>query len=95
MPARRRSRNMIVAPSATAVPSTPPADPRLDDLLLPASGPNAVPPEKMTPRERVNEIVGILARGLLRKMAGIPPPARPSPDGAATAGEAPPHGWVT
>lgn len=95
MPARRRSRNLIAVQPATATPSASPADPRLDDLLLPISGPNAVPPEKMSPRERINEIVAILARALLRKAAGIPPFARPSPYGTASLGEAPPYGRVT
>jgi hypothetical protein len=48
-----------------------------DDLLLPMSGPNGVPPDQMTPRERMDEVVAILARGLLRKAAGHPPFAKP------------------
>ena len=58
----RRSRTVTTtAPSPT------------DDLLLPVSGPNATPPERMTPRERREEIITILARGLLRRAHGIPP----------------------
>ena len=64
----RRSRNLPIAQ---------PADQKIDDLLLPVSGPNAVPPDKMTPRERMNEIVAILARGLLRRLHGIPPFVKP------------------
>jgi len=54
------------------------------------AGSSAVPPEKLTPRERMTEIVAILARGFLRKAAGIPPFARAVPDAAAPLGEAPP-----
>ena len=88
--ARRRSRTLIVVPSVSVAPSKPSYAPRLGDLLLPASGSNAVPPEKLTPRERMNEIVSILARGFLRKAAGIPPFAKPVPNGTAPLSKAPP-----
>jgi hypothetical protein len=48
-----------------------------DDLLLPIAGPNSVPPAAMTPRERREEIISILARGMLRRLHGIPPFAKP------------------
>ena len=63
----RRSRTL----TTTALSTT-------DDLLLPVSGPNAVPPERMTPRERREEIIAILARGFLRRAVGVPPLARPT-----------------
>ena len=75
MPAHRRSRNL------PAVKPAPASDPILDDLLLPASGPNAVPPDRMTPRERREEVIRILARGFLRKARGIPPFVKPQADG--------------
>ena len=64
---RRRSQTTVPAPST------------IDDLLLPACGPNALSPEKMTVRERREEIVSILARGLLRQARGIPPFANSPP----------------
>jgi len=64
---RRRSQSTVSAPSP------------IDDLLLPACGPNALSPEKMTVRERREEIVSILARGLLRQARGIPPFANSPP----------------
>ena len=66
MRTRRRSQTTVPAPSP------------LDDLLLPFSGPNAVPPERLTPRQRRDEIIALLARGLLRKAAGIKPFAKPT-----------------
>ena len=62
----RRPRTLTAASSPT------------DDLLLPISGPNAVPPERMTPRERREEIISILARGFARRLHGIPPFAKPA-----------------
>ena len=59
--------------------STVPTPSPIDDLLLPFSGPNAVAPEKMTVRERREEITAILARGLLRQARGIPPFANSPP----------------
>jgi hypothetical protein len=53
-----------------------------DDLLLPVSGPNAVPAAKLTPRERRDEIIAILARGMLRKLKGIPPFTKPTVTGS-------------
>ena len=70
----RRSRNTIPTPSTT---------PQVDDLLLPASGPNGVPPDKMTPRERREEIIAILARGMLRKAHGISPFTKPDVNNSA------------
>ena len=64
---RRRTQTQITVPAPSPT----------DDLLLPACGPNGLPPEKMTPRERRLEITALLARGLLRRAAGIPPFARP------------------
>ena len=64
---RRRSSALTTASSLT------------DDLLLPACGPNALSPEKMTVRERREEITAILARGLLRQARGIPPFANSPP----------------
>jgi len=90
MPARRRSRNLAVFPSASITPATPHSHPTLGDLLLPISGPNAVPPDKLTPRERMNEIVAILARAMARKLRGIPPFAKPVPNGTAPLSKAPP-----
>ena len=66
---RRRTRNVTAAPSP------------IDDLLLPYSGPNAVPPEKMTPRERREEIISILACAFLRRAAGMQPFAKSPPTG--------------
>jgi hypothetical protein len=90
MPARRRSRSLTAIQPAPPVQPTPTADTRLDDLLLPTAGPNAVPTEKLTPRERMNEIVAILARGFLRKAAGIPPFAKPGLGGSASLADPPP-----
>jgi len=59
--------------------STVPTPSPIDDLLLPAAGPNGVPPEKMTVRERRDEIVHILSRGFLRRLRGIPPFANSPP----------------
>jgi len=49
----------------------------IDDLLLPACGSNTLSPEKMTVRERREEIISILARGFSRRLHGIPPFAKP------------------
>ena len=70
----RRSRTLPVAPVS---------DPRLNYLLRPVSGPNAIPPSKMTPRERQEEIIAILAHGMLRKLRGIPPFTRPTVNDSA------------
>jgi len=59
--------------------STVPTPCPIDDLLLPACGPNALSPEKMTVRERREEIVSILARGFARRLRGIPPFANSPP----------------
>ena len=64
-------------PRRSKTPTAVPAPSPTDDLLLPACGPNGFPPEKMTPRERRLEITALLARGLLRRAAGIAPFARP------------------
>ena len=59
----------------------------IDDLLLPAAGPNGVPPDRLTPRQRREEIVHLLSRGFLRKAAGISPftkPASAGPPGRVT-----------
>ena len=68
MRTRRRSQTQTTAPAPSP----------LDDLLLPFSGPNAVPPERLTPRQRREEIIALLARGLLRKAASIKPFAKPT-----------------
>ena len=67
MPRRSQTQSIVPAPS------------RADDLLLPTCGPNALAPEKMTVRERREEITAILARGFLRRLHGIPPFANSPP----------------